>query len=170
MSTPRILVDQGGKRPDPPPFAGSPDRAWKWIGWLSLVLALAGLGDLVLVFVPPSFGVAEWEFGTAASVFAGLPLVTIGLAGLLGSALARGKRRQVIAISVVLVLFALVLGGLLLVFVTDVPLAMRAVQGDVLIGVRRAVVKTLLFGVLFSGSYFIAAIGALRAIRRPKGA
>ena len=46
---------------------------------------VAGLGDFVIAWIPLRLGSPEWEFGTVASTLAGLPLATMGLAGLLGS-------------------------------------------------------------------------------------
>jgi len=159
MAEPRILVadDRAGRE-----LVSDVRAAWRWVGWFSLILALAGLGDWVLTWLPLQFGAMEWEFGTVVSSFSGLPLITMGFAGLLASALARGIRWQVLTLSGVLLLFAVMIVGAFLVFLLDVPLALRAVQGPAHRGILKAVAKTCLLGVLFSGAYLFAGIAAMR--------
>ncbi len=141
------------------------ERGWRWIAWFSLVLAVAGLGDWVLAWVPLHFGSPEWEFGTVVSSFSGLPLVTMGLAGLLGSAVARRIRWQVIAVSSILLIWAAVILAALGLFLLDVPLALGAVQGPARLGIIKAIVKCVMLGMLFSLAYIVAGIGALRGQR-----
>jgi hypothetical protein len=142
--------------------------AWRWVGWFSLVLALAGIGDWILAWIPLRFGSPEWEFGTIAASFSGLPLVTIGFAGLLGSAVARGIRWQVITVSTVALIFSLMIAAALIIFLLDVPIAVRAVAGPARLGIAKAIAKTGMLGVLFFVTFFVAAIGALRHASRAK--
>src|SRR5262249_5339674 len=135
--------------------------AWRWVGWFGLILALAGLGDWLLAWIPLHLGVPEWEFGTIVSSVSGLPLITMGFAGLLASALARGIRWQVISIAVFSVVFGLIVLGGLVVFLLDVPLALRAVTGTAHLGIVKATLKTAFLGVLFGGAYVLAGIAAL---------
>jgi len=147
----------------PKALASNSDRAWRWVGWFSLVLALAGLGDWFIAWIPLRFGSAEWEFGTVAATFSGLPLVTMGFAGLLGSAIARGIRWQIIAVSSVVLLFAVLVLLASLVFLLDVPVALGAVGGGVArLGILKAIAKTGLLGSLFFVAYVVAGVRALR--------
>ena len=145
----------------------SPDtqQAWRWIGWYALVLAIAGIGDWILTLIPLRFGTPEWEFGTIAQLFSGLPLVTMGLAGLLGSAVARGSRWQVVTVSWIVLTFATLMFGALIVFLLDVPLALRLATGIARVGIMKAIAKTTLLGTLFIIAYVVGAIGALRRSR-----
>ena len=145
-----------------------PTQAWRWLGWLSLSLALAGIGDWFLAWLPLHFGSAEWEFGTVVSTFAGLPLITVGLAGLLGSAAARGVRWQVVLVGVTLIAFALWILAASVVFLLDVPVALRAVQGVARVGILKAIAKTGLMATLFFTTYLIIGIAALRFASRLK--
>ena len=140
-------------------------EAWRWIGWFGLVLAVVGLGDFVLTWVPLDVGSPEWEFGTIAASFSGLPLVTMGFAAMLGSALARGVRWQLMGMGLLLVGLALVLVGALVVFLLVVPVALGAVEGPARVGIVKAIVRTLFLGVVFSVGYAAAGIGALRSSR-----
>lgn len=167
MSSSKVLLDEKSAR-TPPPLVGSPAQAWKVVGWFGLLLAAIGLSDIALAFYPPHFGILEWEFGTVASSFAGLPIVTLGFAGLLASAIARARRRQILAIAVILLLLVVLVAAAYFIFLTDVPAALRAVQGDVRLGIKKATVKTTFLGVGFGGAYLVAAIGALRFLRPKK--
>lgn len=166
MSDPKILVhpprDTRGR-------AQLPDvaQAWKWVGWFGLVLAIAGIGDWVLAWYPLSFGTVEWEFGTVVSSISNLPLVSMGFAGMLGSAVARGIRWQVVLVACALLVWAVLLLGALTIFALDIPVALAAVQrGVARMGILKAIAKTLFLGTLFAVAYVVAAIGALR--RRPQ--
>lgn len=138
------------------------DQAWRWIGWFSLALAAAGLGDWIIAWVPLRLGTPEWEFGTIVSSFAGLPLVTMGFAGLFGSAAARGIRWQLRLVGAIVLVWAVMIVAALLVFLLDVPLALQSVQGAAQMGIIKATVKTAMLGVLFTTVYVVIAIGALR--------
>ena len=157
-------------RPNPEPSQArllAPDvaTAWRWIGWFSLVFVLAGAADWVLAWIPLRLGNTEWEFATIVSTFSGLPLVTLGFAGLLGSAVARGVRWQLIVLGSVVLLWGLMLVGALLVFLLDVPIALRAVQGPAHLGIMKATAKTVTLGVLFSVVYLVMGVQALRRSR-----
>lgn len=160
---PRILTNT-------PPRTATPDAgaAWRWIAWLSLILALAGLGDWILAWVPLRFGSTEWEFGTIVSSFAGLPLITIGFAGMLGSAIARNVRWQAIVVSVAMLAFAAWILAASIVFLLDIPIALRAVQGFAKLGIMKAIAKTGLLAVLFLVGYSVAGVGAIRYVIRNK--
>ena len=139
--------------------------AWRWVGWFGLVLAVAGLGDFVLTWIPLQFGSAEWEFETIAAAFSGLPLVTMGFAAMLAAGSARRIRWQLTGMGVVLSALGVVLVGALLLFLLVVPVALVAVEGPGRLGVMKAIARTLMLGVLFSGAYLAAGIGALRHAR-----
>jgi hypothetical protein len=140
--------------------------AWRWAGRFSLVLLLAGLGDWAIAMVPFRLGTLEWEFGTITAIFAGLPLVTLGFAGVLAAAIARGAHWQIVATAVTIILFSLIYVAALVVFLLDVPIALRTVQGVALLGIKKAITKNVFFGVLFSVAYLWAGIAALRHAAR----
>jgi hypothetical protein len=52
--------------------------------------------------------------------------------------------------------------GAFMVFLLDVPLALRSVQGPAHRGLLKAIAKTGLLGVLFSVAYLVAGIVGLR--------
>jgi hypothetical protein len=134
----------------------------------SCVLVAAGLGDTVLAFIPANFGVPEWEFGTVASSFSALPLITMGFAGLLASAVGMGKRVRALIVAWAVILLAVAMLALFLIFLSDVPLALGQVEGEVRVGIKKAIVKTAWLGMIFGLAYLIAGIGALRYLRRSR--
>ena len=166
VSAPRFVITE----PQSPNRAGDPIRAWKWLGWFSLVLALAGLGDWLLAWFPMRLGTPEWEFGTIVSTFSGLPLITMGFAGMLASAAARGIRWQMVTVAVIVLLFATWLLAAFVVFLLDVPIALGAVRGVARLGIIKAIAKTSMLAVLFSTVYLVAGVSALRFARRMRSA
>jgi len=164
----KVLVKQERKRPvrSAPP---SVEAAWAWVGWFGLVLAVVGGADFALGWYPTSFGSPEWEFATVASTFSGLPLVTIGIAGMVGAGLALGRRWLLIGLSVVLLIMAVFILAMFALFLTDVPVALRAVDGPVQVGVVKAIVKTTVIALVFGAAYAAGGIAALRRARRTEG-
>lgn len=144
-------------------------RAWRWVGWFSLALALAGVGDWVLAWMPPHLGNPEWEFGTVAATMAGLPLMAMGFAGLLATGTARHQRWLVVTMTWVLIGFALVVLAALALFLLDVPLALRTVQGTARVGIIKATIKTSFLGLLFATAFGIAGLTAMREAARIRG-
>jgi hypothetical protein len=159
MADPRILIVDVPQQRE---LRADTLAAWRWVGWFSLLLSLAGLGDWVLTWTPLQFGAMEWEFGTVVASFSGLPLITMGVAGMLASALARGTRTQVTVLSIVVIVFGVSIIAALLVFLLNVPLALNAVQGPAHRGIVKAIAKTCLLGVLFSAGYLVAGFATLR--------
>jgi len=116
-----------------------------------------GLGDIALAWVPLAFSSWQWEFGTIASTTAGLPLASIGIACLMACALVQGPRWLLAILSTTLLLLGLATSACLILFLTDVPLAIRAAQGPAALGVKKAIVKTSMLGVGFVVLYLLAA-------------
>lgn len=162
----KILGTDAPPKPAPAPIV-EVDAAWRWLGWFGLALALLGLGDVLLAWIPLVFSSWQWEFGTVASTIAGLPLTTIGIAGLYGSLLARRQRRPLLAASIVITLFGALIIVLLVLFVLDIPLALDTAQGPQALAVKKVIAKTLLLGIGFCLIYLAAGIAGLRAARRP---
>ncbi len=84
MSNAPILVGAG--EPPGPDLRPSPDIAWRLLGTTGAAFAVVSLTDLALVWVPPHFGDGAWVLDTVGAVFAGMPLLALGLALMLVSA------------------------------------------------------------------------------------
>ncbi len=148
------------------PAAPSVPAAWKYIGWFGLLLAVVGLFDAGLHWYPLAFNSPEWEFGTVAVSMGALPLPTIGLAALLGSFLARGVRWGVVTMSIVLLVLGLAVLAAYLLFLLDVPLALRATTGAAALTLKKAIFRTTVMGPGFGVAYVVAAVMALRHLSR----
>lgn len=145
--------------------AWSQATKYRVASWVGLVLAIAALSDYALAFYPLGFGSSEWEMGTIGSVVQGLPLFSIGVVGVWVGAGGLGRRWVLWVVGLVL-LAAAVLGlGLVVLFLTDVPSALQATQGAAQLGMKKLIVRTLFLGVLFSLSYIVTGVLALRQAR-----
>ena len=133
-----------------------------------MILVVVGLGDFGLVWYPLRLGTPEWEFGTIAASFSGLPLISIGLAGVLGSAVALGNRRVLIAVGVVLGIWTVFLAAAYLLFLTNVPMALGAAEGAAELGIKKVVAKTSLLGVTFAGASGVGTYVVARHLRRER--
>src|SRR5689334_10827547 len=126
MSAPHIVV-QADRKALSPISATAPQTAWRMLGRVGLVLAVIAGFDIVLRWYPLSLRSPEWEFGTVAMTFASLPLVTVGLGAGLASAMARGAKGSTTVMAAIFCMIALFVVAALLLFASDVPLALRAV-------------------------------------------
>ena len=161
----------------PPREAG--ERAvepWSWatvsraVGWIGAVLAAAALADYALAVFPTGFGSPEWEMATIGAVVQGLPLFSIGLAGVWVCGAGLGRRGLLLIAGAVFLLAAVCVLGSLVLFLTDVPVAIRATQGAARLGINKLIAKTLILGLLFVGGFVAAGVVALKQSRgRPSG-
>ncbi len=164
----RILI-KDEERQHLPAMPNSP-AAWGLIGWFGLLLFVIGSADAAVNFYPMAWGSPEWEFGTVASVLGALPLISMGLAALLGAMLGRGSRGGVISISILVLLAGLAVLGLYVLFLTDVPLALRAsAKSPAAFAIRRGILRTSILGLGFGFGYLAAGTLALLSLRRRVG-
>src|SRR5574341_375596 len=151
MTAPKVLVQQ---EPTKPRLSPAPDFGWLLLGWIGLVFCGVGGLDLLLTWYPMQFGNAEWEFGTVSATLDGLPLFTMGLALLIGSSVARGQRWLVQTLAIVLVVMAVLVLAAAVLYVTNVPIALRAVSQPVIqTGLKKAIVKAAGQSVLYPLAY-----------------
>ena len=162
MSDRKVVLSEERKKAESKLLKPDLDMAWKWVGRLGVLLLVVGLGDFALGWYPLNFGSVEWEFGTIAATFSGLPLVTMGFAAFLGAGLARGQRWVVLTAAWALAVLAVFVGAMYLVFLLDVPVALRSVEGVAELGIKKAIAKTSLLGLSFAGIYGWAAVAVLR--------
>jgi hypothetical protein len=165
MSTPRVIVGSEKAPPPPPPAFGS--RAWRTVTALGVVLAAAGLTDIALAFYPPNLGSAPWRFTTLVSVMNGLPVLSLGLLVILMAGLALGSRTVV---QLAIVVNAILLIGLVVAVIgilMSVGAAMADVPEGVQVGIRKATIKGVAFGVIFGAAHLFGVMIGFRAMRGP---
>lgn len=170
VTAPHVLI-QADTRAIDPITTSAPRTAWRVLGQFGFLLAVIGGIDIALHWYPPAFRSAEWEFGTIATTLGSLPLPTMGLLAVLASALARAVKGNLIALSVVQIVLAVFVAACLMVFVLDVPLALRAVgQPNIPVGaaeeMKRTIARTLAMGVGFGIVYAYGAVVSIRFLLR----
>jgi hypothetical protein len=161
MTASRILIQQDQRSASG--LAPAPESAWYMLGGLGWVLAIVALADLCLAWYPARMGQAEWEFGTVTATFANLPLLATALALILGSAVAQGNRKTSRGLSIFLALLALLIIGLGVMYAGVIPAALDSSKDpQVLLGLRRAIIKTVAQAVLYSIGFLWLAYKAWR--------
>lgn len=139
--------------------------AWRILGWLGLAFFIMSLIDLALGWYPTRFGSPEWEFGTISATVSGLAIPTLSLYLMLGAAFAREQKGIAKALGIVLILLALVLPALGILYLTNVPLALKstATNDVVHFGMKKAILKAI---TLFAGYELLYILGAIKVFRR----
>ena len=141
MSAPKVLVRD--ESPSKRPLAPAPDFGWHLLGSVGFVFAVVGGMDFLLTWYPVNFGSPEWEFGTITASFDGLPLLVIGLALLLGSGVAQGRRWLVRVMAVTFLVLAVVIVLAAVLYATNVPIALKSISDPVVrLGLKKAIAKT----------------------------
>lgn len=168
MTTASILIQKSKKEPGAPKIQEAPEVVWSILRLAGGTLAVIGLFDLGLTWVPLRFGVREWEFGTVTASLNALPVVTMGLALLMAGALAAGKRLAARAVAVLLVGLTVCIAAAALLYATNLPFLFEAAREPGLAeGVRKSMVKTGMQVVLFPTVYvLLAALGWRHSGRR----
>lgn len=149
-----------GKDTRPDPF-----RAWAVLGWIGVVFLLVGGTDFLLAWFPLDLGTREWEFGTVTGSFDGLPIVLLGVGALLSASVQIGRRWWTVASGVVAGVLLLTVVSAFVLWLTNVPLALQSVPAEAAVGLKKALVKTLVQGVTYPlvlAYLFWRAMGALR--------
>jgi hypothetical protein len=146
-----------------PPLAASPDFGWYLLGWIGLAFTIVGGGDLLLVWYPFRFGSPEWEFGTVTQALDGLPVTTLGLAMLLGAAVARGQRWLVRTIATVFLVLAVIIVLAAILYATNVPMALQAIEDPgIKTGLKKAIAKSAIQSAVYPLAFLWIGVKAWR--------
>ena len=142
--------------------------AWRAASWFGLLFLLIGLADMALVWYPLRPGNPTWEFGAIDLSFSSLPVLSVGFATSLAASAALGRTKMLWMLALLGLLVGLFCIGGYLLFLTDVPLALRNAPAEVLTGIKKSVMRTTIFGVGFATAYLAAGIVTLRHLRSIK--
>ena len=153
-------------RPSNTPGAVSAQTGWTVLGRCGVVLGIIGFADFVLVFYPGRFGDPTWEFAAVDAAFSSLPVFTVGLGLLISAALAQGFVTRVRVLAVVCMLLAVAIVALMLLYATNIPLALKLSPPDVLPGIYKSIIRTVLMAVVFGTGFVVAAFTAWRRTRK----
>lgn len=154
MSAPRVLVrdEEPGKRRHWLPQA--PDFGWELLGFVGIVFFLSGLLDLFMAGYPFMWGNPDWEFGVIGSILNGLTVPMLGLALMLGAAVARGWRFGIRLFSILAWVFSILIIVLTVFWALNLPLAFKTVQDPLpRQGLKKSVAKTLAQAVLYPAAF-----------------
>ncbi len=166
MASPRVLVredTEGRKRSWRPP---APDFGWKLLGWVGGVLLIVGLIDLGLAMYPPMFGNPNWEFGTVSAQLNSLPVPMLGLALLLGAAVARGWILGTRVWAIVGIVMAVLILAAAVIWALNLPLAFRSVQEPAArLGLKKSVAKSVAQAILYPVAFLWIGWQGLRHAR-----
>lgn len=138
--------------------------SWKILGWLGLAFFIMSIIDLALGWYPLGFGTAEWEFGTISATASGLAIPTLSLYLMLGAAIARERTDIAKGVAIVMIVLAVALVILALLYLTSVPLALKAVTSNpsLHLGMKKSVFKSLM---LITGYVIMYALGAIKGLK-----
>ena len=146
---------------------GALATAFRYLGWLGLVLAFVGAVDVALRWYPTAFHSVEWEFATTSLTIASLPLLSIGVAALLISFVALDVRLGIAVMAGAFTVLALLVGAVLLLFGLDVAVALGATFAPgPRIEIQKSIARTFLMGVAFLSMYVGGAVISFRSLGR----
>ena len=126
---------------------------WTYLMALGIAVAAVGWADLALLWYPLNFGNEGWEFGIISTTFEGLPLGTVGLALFAVGGLGRNLRIPLRVLAVVFTLIAISLLCIYVIYLLDVPLALRNVQAELLPALKKGMAKTTLAALTYTAFY-----------------
>jgi hypothetical protein len=166
MSGSPIIVTSGPSREKPATVRRASDTEWSLLAGIGLVFLILGLVDLVLAWYPTVLGSPDWEFATITATFNGLIVPSMGLMFLVSAGVARRTRLLVRVAAVILILLAVTVVGLAALYATNLPLAFKNIQNEVVrAGLIKAVIKTLIQAALYPLLFIWVAVKGLRAVR-----
>jgi hypothetical protein len=136
-----------------PQTAKPVDRSWlvaaTVFSALGLAICAVAAVDFVLAWTPFRFGNGEWEFGTVTRTMDSLALGTTGVVLLVVSAAVQRLRLALALLGVLAVLAVVGLIGCLVLYGLTVPVALKAVPAEASSVLKRAVVRTSSFGLIY---------------------
>lgn len=161
MSNAPLLIDKTGPRRQ-----SSPRVAAEVLGVLGVALGVLGGSDLILIFVPASWGNSEWEFGTLVAVMDGLPILVLGVALVLFALVARDKGRTARVVAwIAMGLAVLLLISALVILVRTVGPALASPTDPLIrLGVQKAVAKLVLQVIISPAALFLVGRMAIKKL------
>lgn len=165
VSDSKLVLPEKGSSKARSPKSGDAIRTWAILGWVGLAFLVVGGADFALTWYPMDFGNREWEFGTVTASFNGLPILVLGLGLLLTSSLQSGRRWwSLLAALGAFVLALWIVVGVVL-WATNVPLALSSVPPDVMIGMKKSIAKTVVQSVTYPVVLTYLGVRSVKALR-----
>lgn len=141
------------------------ERVLAFVRWVGLAFFVLGSTDVALTWLPMDFGNREWEFATVTASFNGMPVIILGLTLVVAGAALGMRRWWALGGGIVgLGFLAFVLGATGL-WATNLPLALGAVEGVVLTGMKKAILKTAVQSVVLPLVFGAVAYFGIKSFR-----
>ena len=131
--------------------------AWVFVLVVGGGLALVGVIDVGLLFTHARWASLDWEFGTVSAMIDGMPLITIGCGAMAAATVARGWHVGRKLLAPVFVLITLGVLASLVVFLLDVPPALKAMDPLMRPLVMKVILKTGTMGATYVVVYSLLA-------------
>ena len=135
---------------------------------LGVAMTVVGWTDLALLWIPPHFGRAEWEFGTISRHFDGLALGTVGLVFLSIGVVRNGWGLGMRGLALACLTVTLALIAISVIYLLDVPIALQGAAPQVHPILKKAMLKCGVFAMTYIGLYGWMTAYLWRAARRPR--
>jgi hypothetical protein len=146
------------------------EKAAALLTWVAVAFVVLGGFDVALAWWPTFIGNAEWEFGTYTATLNNLPIVLLGVGLLVAAGMARGRPLLLWCTGGVALLIALGLVLGMFMYLTDIPIALKSVTDPTArLGLKKAVTKSLVQGVIYVMMFLAAGVAAWRHTRRRPG-
>lgn len=150
--------------------AGPSDRheeAARVLVALGLILLVVGGIDILLAWIPLQLGNADWEFGTISMTLNVMPVPSMGLAILTAVGLVGQNRPILSLVASWSVLVSLFLLGAAVLYLLDVPLAMRAMEDPAnSAALQTAVLKAAFSLLAYLVFHLFVSARSIRALRQ----
>jgi hypothetical protein len=144
------------------------ERILALVRWTGLALLVLGATDVALTWLPTGFGSREWEFATVTASFNGMPVILLGLVLVVATAGWEERRWWSLGAGLVAAAFVLFALGAIALWAGSVPLALGSVEGLALVGLKKAIFKTTLQGVVLPVIFGAIAYQGLKGSRSPE--
>lgn len=130
-----------------------PDHVWRLLLASGTTLAVLGWADLALLWYPLQFGDPQWEFATVSGTFEGMPLGTIGITMMLVGLIKLGWNRVVLLLCATCIVIALAVLAMSVVYLLDVPVALRSAPPVAMRMLKKSMAKTGLCAIGYTALY-----------------
>ncbi len=138
--------------------------AWSTLQAVGIIFLVLGLFEIVQNWVPLRVGEPEWELGTTSHFFDTFPLLGLGLAVLISTGLAAGRRWQVRTLATFCVILAVAMWLVLTLWITVLPLVLKVVSNPVVLQtIKKSATKTAVQALIYPFALLWLAGAAWRA-------
>ena len=168
MSAAPVVAQGTAKEARARRISGQPEvleRTLALLRWAGLAFFVLGATDVALTWLPTNFGNREWEFATVTASFNGMPVIILGLVLMVATAAWEGKKWWALGGGLVAAAFFLFVLGAIVLWAGNVPLALGAVEGVALTGLKKAIFKTAVQSMVLPIIFGALAYQGLRGFR-----